>query len=226
MLRHTKDVKGSKLNLIDGELGKIKDFYFDDQVWTIRYLVADTGKFLPGREVLISPVSLGTIDEKNKTIKVNLTKEMVERSPSVISEGSLLRRDEVILSEHYNWPMYWEEITIEVEEDIHLRSTKEVTGYRIEAIDGEIGAIGNFVIDDLSWTVRYMVVDIKKILPSRKVLLALDWIERIDEVEKKIVVNVTKDRIKSAPQYKPETSINRIIETELFDHYKKEYYWR
>ena len=226
MLRHTKDLQGFKLDCNDGELGKIKDFYFDDLLWIVRYLVADTGRWLPRRKVLVSPLSLGKIDEDKKKIQVNLTKEIVEKSPSIFPDQPFLRKEETALSGYYKWPSYWENITLETEDTIHLRSAKEVTGYAVEALDGEVGVIANFIIDDADWTIRYLVVDIKKILPGRKVLLALDWIERFYEEEQKLVVNVTKDLIESAPHYNPETPINRGVETELFDYYKKEYYWR
>src|SRR3989344_4040741 len=228
MLRHTKDLKGFKLDLTDGELGRIEDFYFDDMLWVVRYVVIDTGKWLPKRKVLISPVSLGNVDEDKKKIQVNLSKETVEKSPSISPDQPLLRKEELVLSGYYDWPAYWEEISLEInsnpdsEDALNLRSTQEVIGYTVEALDGEVGIISNFIVDDLDWTARYMVVDTKKILPGRTVLLALDWIKRIDCVEKKVIVDVTKDTIQSTPQYKPEKPINRLIETELFDHYKKE----
>ncbi len=226
MLRHTNDLQGFKLELIDDELGRIKDFYFDDMLWIVRYLVADTGRWLPRRKILISPVSLGAVDEDKKSIHVKLTKEMIEKSPSIFPDHPFIRKEELALSGYYRWPAYWEKISLNPEEDLRLRSMKEIIGYSVEATDGEIGFIANFIIDDADWTVRYMIVDIKRLLPGRKVLLALDWIEKIDEESKKLIVNVTKDLIESAPHYDPEKPVNRAIETEIFDFYKKEYYWR
>ena len=56
MLRSIKQLHGAKLGASDGEIGHVKDFYFDDQNWAVRYVVADTGSWLPGRQVLISPM--------------------------------------------------------------------------------------------------------------------------------------------------------------------------
>ena len=46
MLNRAKNLKSYKLDSLDGEFGKVKEFYFDDQHWMIRYLVADTGNGL------------------------------------------------------------------------------------------------------------------------------------------------------------------------------------
>ena len=44
MLIKASELKGLKLGARDGEIGRVKDFYFDDQNWVVRYLVADTGR--------------------------------------------------------------------------------------------------------------------------------------------------------------------------------------
>jgi hypothetical protein len=36
---------------IDGRVGTVKDFLFDDQSWKIRWMVVDTGYWLPGRRI-------------------------------------------------------------------------------------------------------------------------------------------------------------------------------
>jgi hypothetical protein len=81
MLCKAKTLKGYTLNSLDGEIGTVKEFYFDDQHWTIRYLVADTGSWLSGRQVLISPYALGTVDTEAKNIEIILTKKKIEDSP-------------------------------------------------------------------------------------------------------------------------------------------------
>ena len=84
MLRKTKDLNGSKLHARDGEIGHLKDFYFDDQHWTIRYLVADTGNWLPERKVLLSPFAVNALHiSPHKTVDLNLTKKQIEESPPI-----------------------------------------------------------------------------------------------------------------------------------------------
>ena len=83
MLYKSKTLAGHTLLSLDGEIGKAKEFYFDDQHWTIRYLVADTGNWLTGRLVLISPYALETVNEENRQIAIDLTRAQIESSPSV-----------------------------------------------------------------------------------------------------------------------------------------------
>ena len=92
MLRSIKQLYGNKLGASDGEIGHVKDFYFDDQNWAVRYLVADTGSWLPGRQVLISPHSLGRLDQAEKILRVNLTRKQIENSPSIESHKPVSRQ--------------------------------------------------------------------------------------------------------------------------------------
>jgi hypothetical protein len=62
MLRTVQSLTGNKVHAPEGNLGTVEEFYFDDQAWTIRYMVVNTGNWLSGRLVLISLVALGTPD--------------------------------------------------------------------------------------------------------------------------------------------------------------------
>ena len=86
MLAEANTLKGYKLNSLDGEIGKVKEFYFDDQHWAIRYLVAETGSWLTDRQVLISPYALVAVVKEEKHIAINLTKKQIEDSPSLNSD--------------------------------------------------------------------------------------------------------------------------------------------
>jgi hypothetical protein len=94
MLIKAKAVKGYKLQSLDGEIGKVKEFYFDDRHWTIRYLVADTGNWLTGRQVLISPYALTAVNNKAQNIAVDLTRQQIEDSPSLDSDKPVSRQFE------------------------------------------------------------------------------------------------------------------------------------
>jgi len=85
MLIKAKTLEGFKLDSLDGEIGKVKEFYFDDRHWTIRYLVAETGTWLADRQVLISPYALSSVDKEAKNIAVDLTKKQIEDSPPLDS---------------------------------------------------------------------------------------------------------------------------------------------
>src|SRR5688572_11619389 len=101
MLRKATDLMGLKLGARDGEIGRVKDFYFDDQTWTVRYLVADTGTWLTGRRVLISPFAFEGLDPEHKHINVKLTREQIERSPSIDEHKPVSRQFESDYARHY-----------------------------------------------------------------------------------------------------------------------------
>src|ERR1700761_5012901 len=108
MIRSAKELLGHHLGATDGHVGLIKDFYFDDALWVVRYLVADTGSWLSGRLVLISPLALGGFDDEEKVLRVSLTRKQIEHSPSVESHKPLSRRYEQEYYQYYNWPYYWQ----------------------------------------------------------------------------------------------------------------------
>ena len=190
MLSNAKTLQGYKLNSLDGEIGKVKEFYFDDRHWTIRYLVADTGNWLTGRQVLISPYALLAVSREKQQITVDLTKKQIEGSPSLDRDKPVSRQFEEAYCAYYCWPMYWggpykwgsypsivrdrakwRKSQGEKAWDAHLRSTHAVSGYQIQAADGEIGHVEDFVIDDETWAIRYLIVDTHNWWPGKKVLV-------------------------------------------------------
>lgn len=107
MLRRLNELVGYDISAADGEIGNVDDFYFDDLNWAIRYMIADTGGWLTGKKVLISPYSLGHPDWNNKKFPVNLTKEQVEKSPGIGVDEPVSRQYETELTGYYGWPAYW-----------------------------------------------------------------------------------------------------------------------
>ena len=109
--------------------------------------------------------------------------------------------------------------------DPHLRSTQAVTGYHIHALDGEIGHVEDFIIDDETWAIRYLVIDTKNWWPGKKVLISPAWIERISWSESEVYINLNRDRIQQSPEYTAETLLDRAYEIKLHRHYEREGYW-
>src|SRR5271163_4340910 len=91
MLTTAATLKGFKLDSNDGDIGKVTDFYFDDQYWTIRYLVADTGTWLTGKQVLLSPYALAGVVKEDKHIRVDLSKKQIQDSPSLDTDKPVSR---------------------------------------------------------------------------------------------------------------------------------------
>lgn len=240
------------IHATDGDLGKADDFYFDDQDWTIRYVVVDVGSWLERRKVLISPVSIPTIAPDLNRFMTSLTKEQVRDSPSWDTDKPVSRQYEALFADYYKYPYYWggsalwgytpslsgaavidgvqtpsekvADIKAEIERS-HLRSTRAVTGYAIEADDGEIGTVHDFIVDERSWRIHYLVVDTGKWLPGRKVLLSPRWIESIDWSRSKVKAQLARETIKNAPGYDNPATITREYEERLFAYYGKPGYW-
>ena len=235
MLYKVKTLKGYTLQSLDGEIGKVKEFYFDDQHWAIRYLVADTGNWLTSRRVLLSPYALVAVLEEEQHIAIDLTKKQIENSPSLNSDKPVSRQFEEAYYAYYGWPIYWgdqfmwgpypyivrdrnkrrESTRGGKAWDPDLRSTQDVTGHHIQATDGEIGHVEDFVIDDEIWAIRYLIIDTRNWWPGKRVLIAPQWIERVSWSELKVFVNLSRETIKRSPEYSEESLLTRDYETRL-----------
>lgn len=245
MLINTNTIKGYKLNSNEGEVGKVNEFYFDDKFWTIRYLIAETGGWLTGRQILISPYALAEVNKQWEYIYVDLTKKQIKDSPSLENDKPVSRQFEVGYYAHYGYPAYWSgsymwgyspnimrnskaQKKVAQEEktwDSNLRSTNEVSGYYLQASDGDIGHVKGFIIDEDSWAIRYLIIDTKNWWPGKIVLVSPQWIERVSWEESKVFINLTKEEIKSSPEFNEESPLSRKYEIELHKHYKHNGYW-
>ena len=245
MLINIKLLKGFKLDSQNGEIGKIEQFYFDDKYWTIRYLAADTGDWLRGRLVLVSPYALVSVNKAEKNIILNLTKKQIEDSPPLDSDKTISRQFEETYFGYYGWPMYWygsnmwgaypsivhdhekwdKPDQIEKVLDSRLRSSHTVTGYHIQAKDGGIGHVDDFIIDDETWAIRYLIIDTVNWWAGKKILISPRWIERIIWDESKVLINLPRNTIRQSPEYTDESMLTRNYEAELHHHYNRQVYW-
>ena len=193
MLQLAGDLRGYKLIARDGEIGKAEEFYFDDQSWAVRYLIADTGGWL-GRQVLISPYALDPARKNDQVIPVDLSKKQIENSPSLDTHKPVSRQYEILYYSFYGWPAYWGGPHMwgdsaypqrqgrwsgvpphKKDDDPHLRSTNDVTGRTIQARDGEIGHVSDFVVDDEDWAIRYLIVDTRNAMKGMKTRPGQVW---------------------------------------------------
>lgn len=253
MLYTVTELRKFKIGATDGDIGEVSDLYFDGQRWTVRYLVVDTGNWLPGRRVLLSPMSLQGVDDEGRRLLVGLTKKQVEQSPPFDSVKPVSRQYEVVFSRYYGYPYYWtgpyrwglgyepyagpiaaavpstveEEIAAREREnaDPNLHSANEVMGYYIQASDDDIGHVEDFLVDDRTWAIRYLIVDTRNWLPGKRVLVAPPWVSDVSWGESKVFVDLTRDRIERAPEYDPSRRIERSEEEALHTHYGRAPYW-
>jgi len=228
MFTNNQDLKGIAIHGTDGEIGKVVQLYFDDQIWAIRYLTVETGNWLNDRQVMISPLSILRTDVKAKRIDVSLTRKQVEKSPNIDTNRPVSRQHESEYFGYYGYPCYWggpSELVREESKSSHLRSTDAVTGYHIDASDGEIGHVDKFIVDDEGWAIRYLDVATKNWWPGKKVLLSPAWVERVSWEESKVFVAVTREAIKTCPEYDDSAPITREYENKLYFHYGRPPYW-
>jgi uncharacterized protein YrrD len=232
MLMNAHKLKGAAIIARDGAIGEVDDFYFDDEKWTVRFFVVNTGAWLFRREVLISPISVEKVKEAENQVLVNLTRDQVKDSPDIDTQKPVSRQHETAFMEYYGYPYYWggpylwgdaafpatlarppaveprmaAAATARLREseesyDERLRSVDEVRMYHIEAVDGEIGHVDDFLIDDRDWAVRFVVIKTGGWLSGRRTLVSSQSIERISWTESKMFVSLTKDQIANSPEY-------------------------
>lgn len=247
MLIKAKELHGSKLLAKDGSIGKVAEFYFDDKHWAIRYLVADTGGWLTGRKVLISPYALESVDRESLAVSINLTKEQIENSPALESDKPVSLQFEESYYGYFGWPMYWfgyypwgesslavtrrmnatgPAPRIQAEKwDHHLRSTHAVSGYQLHAADGDAGQITDFILDDESWEIRYLVVETGGWLNGRKVLVSPHWINDVSWGQSKVFTSFSMEEIRKSPEYSEAELLDRDYEKNLHLHYGRDPYW-
>lgn len=243
MLRVIRELEGYTIKATDGDIGRVVDFYFDDQNWSVRYLVADTGSWLPGKQVLISPVAFeGTPDWGTRRFPVILNRYLVKECPDVNTHKPISRQKELEIAKYYKWPVYWQPASgqeehpqvasVEVAEDIyeeeadtHLRSVREVIGYHIHAKDGDIGHVEDLIVDDQTWRIRYCVIDTRNWLPGKRVIISPQWIEDVSWDQAKVFVDLNKQLVKNSPEFNPSEPVNREYEARLFDYYGRPAYW-
>lgn len=254
MLKPASGFKGLTIAATDGDIGSVNDLYFDDLSWTIRYLVVDTGTWLPGRQVLISPLSVRRVDDK---ILVDLTRNQVQKSPPVEADKPVNRQQEEAIARYYDQRYYWEgpyrwgllaypgmppvptapipadgmgeEMAAREREtpsgDPTLRSSRDVTGYYIAALDGEIGHVDDFLVEDRAWAIRYLLVATRNWWPGKKVLISPEWIKTVSWADSQVQVDLRRDEIKAAPEYDPSRPFDREYESRLIEHHNRRKYW-
>jgi hypothetical protein len=226
-------VRGLNVLARDGEIGSIDDLYFEDDAWAVRYLVVDTGGWLTGRKVLVSPHAVQRVTAEEGRIEIDLTRRQIEDSPGLDTDKPVSRQFETSYYDYYDYPFYWtgpylwgmapypyprdlvHEAPAEVEErkarerergDPHLRSAKEVAGYHVEASDGAIGHVETFLVDDRTWQIQSIVIDTRNWLPGRHVSIDPSIVDRVDWPQRQVYVRATRDAVESAPAYQGDSA--------------------
>jgi hypothetical protein len=245
MLRPLTNLKRMSINATDGEIGSVRDTYFDDHTWTVRYVVVDTGRWLPGRKVLLSPWAVWEIDWERKLLDLSLTKDQVRGSPDIDTDAPVSRQHETAYFDFYGYPYYWagplrwgpvafppesprrgyhdsgpaaraaHETVRRQTPDPHLRSVGAVTGYHIRASDGSIGHLEDFLYDEQDWSLRFLIIDTRNWLPGGHVIVPIESVERVSWEERAVALNLPRQVIADSPEWKPDMPLETSDETRL-----------
>jgi uncharacterized protein YrrD len=224
MLHLARKIRGAPVLATDGEIGAVEDFYFQEDGWTVRYVLVDTGRWFSGKRVLLSPMSVaGTWSRAG--LRVTLTRDQVWNSPQV-DTSTLSPEQEEDVRKYYGYPIYWgaggvwgsfenpgaliaaptmppprpEGPVVRVEAE-HLRSVNASSGYHLHATDGEIGHVDDFVIGEETWRIRYLLVDTSNWIGGKWVIVRTDVIEGVDRQRALLRVNAKRDEVKNSPSF-------------------------
>ena len=252
MKRSINSLIGYTIKGTDGEIGKVEDFYFDDRTSTIQYMVVKTGGWFSENKVLISPEAFQKPEWESEIFPVNLTKEKIKNSPDIDSDKPVSSQQEELMRGYYSWrPRYyglgmygyaglgmWGYSSVELRttekemkqikdtehtnDNPHLRSTQEVTGYDIHATDGDVGEVEDFIIDDVTWKIHFLVVETGNWFSGKKVLISPHWIKDVKWQEQNVTINHSKEEVKNSPEYDSSQPLNETYEHSLNDYYGKE----
>ena len=252
------ELQNYEIKARDGVLGSVKDLYFDDEEWRVRYFIVETGSWLSGRRVLLPAARVTAVQDARRMLSVDATQEQVRNSPPVDADRPVSRQHEQRLHDSLGWPYYWNAgpavgatfvpapaVAADIaptpaaiasdsrdrrtntrvddrrrNDDPHLRSVREVRGYRIGAEDGAMGEVEDVLIDDATWQVRYLVVDTRRWLPGRTVIIAPEWIQNIGWADKEVAVSLTRDEVKNSPPFDPSTPVSDAYTDRLLTHYR------
>jgi sporulation protein YlmC with PRC-barrel domain len=240
---------------LDGVVGRVADVLYDDVCWTIRYLVMDTGRLLPGRKVLVSPNAVKPLAAAADHIELRLTRRQIANSPDIDAGRPISREQECELADSCGFPKYWrveplsgtggyprfpaasaaqaELAANQPARDARLalpggvlRRAAKVRGHAIHATDGRIGRVADVLFDNETWAIRYFVVKTRRYWPgSTSVLIGVHWIERVDWAQQVVRVAITTDQVRSSPVYDGRSPVHRDYQVRLHSAYDRTGYW-
>jgi uncharacterized protein YrrD len=230
MLQAIKKLDRARIVATDGQVGTVRDVYFDDERWVVRYLVVETGSWLNARRVLISPYAVRFIDWQTRAVVVNLTRDQVKNSPHIDTDKPVSRQQEDEFNRHYGYPQYWPYSTywawgevpllappIQLDQELfeiaspihqdgsrsdgHLRSSQVVIGYHIQATDAFLGHVADFLFDEETWAIRYLVADTRSWFPGKQVLVAQDSVREVNWGAQSVGIALTRRELETSPEY-------------------------
>jgi len=230
MLRSILSLRNFTMRASDGEIGKVKDFYFDDHTWTLKYLVVETGNWLMGKRVLISTSVLRSPIWDSRTFPVDLTIDQVRHSPDIDTEKPVTRQHEADLYNYYSWP--WDggglgfmtsgmvggviapDVPLNervdkamhhqeptVNRDKHLRSFKQLYDFELRTSEKNVGEVHDFLINDADWTIPFVVIETGSWYSGKKILTSTKFVDNIEWASSSVYLLQAESVIKHMPEF-------------------------
>jgi len=180
MLQSVKALRGSPILARDEKFGFVLDLYFDDRRWALRYFVADTGRPMPQRSVLLAPSSIASLDPAGG-LHVALTRKEIEKLPDWLTERPVYLQHDMTPAGHPG--------------DEHLRSSEIVMGCSVHARDGALCHSADLLLDAQDWAIPSLVIDTGHWLPGRRVRVPTRTVQSIDWIERKVRLALAREEI-------------------------------
>jgi hypothetical protein len=241
MFLKSKDMEDLRLHGPDGDVGRVEDLLVDQQ-WVVRYLVVMPGSWIRQR-VVISPISITGLDWADRRVNVRLTQQQIRDSPDLLAVSPLTRGAEAAYARYHGFPAYWggpglwawagrpgaldsvpPQGYVPPPPDIEarassIRSARSFRGRHLMARDGEIGHVDNCMVEDESWTLPYFLIDTSNWIGGTHVLVPTTAVRELDAVDRELGIDLTMERIRSAPEYDASQPLDSILEGHLRAHY-------
>ncbi len=231
---------------IDGHIGPIDDFLFDDQHWGLRYFVVDAGTWLPGRRILISPIAVARVDAVDGFVRLLLTRDQLREAPGTNGTVPISRRSVGNGDPYDAWPIYRQlprgstsaaaaDLATTIHHAAHattshnntpnLHSVRALSGCCVTGRDGQLGCVRDALSDNGNWTIRYLVVEISDLLPCKCTLVSPHWADDVAWQDARVGMGVAREQIVAAPAYHHPGQLDRAYEQQLHSAFQRAPYW-
>jgi hypothetical protein len=221
----------------DGDVGTVKDLYFDNRAWTARYVILETGAWLVGRRVVLAPTAITSFDRVAQRVAVALSRQQIEQSPSLDDGDGISREREEEWHRHSGLAGYWGAPQVDVSTtplpsapepaptsmgsspgSSQVWSSSEITDYALEASDGDVGRVQDFLVDETTWKLGYFVV-LRSWLAGTETLVSPSHIGSLSMEEMKVHVRLPRELVLNAPVWDGAEPPATSYEAALRAHY-------
>ncbi len=222
-MRGMRQLFGARVRARDGEAGRVDDLYFTDDRWVVRHLVVDVrhrghrGHWLSAGRVLVPPAAVLGVDARR--VDLGLARAEVAASPGVESDRPVARQYGGELGGYLDWPYPRPGAGLASPGDPHLRSARVVLGYVMDALDRAVGRVEDLLVDEHTWALRHVVVDVGHRRCGRRVLVPAEWVIWVGWIERAVHVGLPARTVERSPAYDPAGPLDPTDEARVYGYY-------